>query len=353
MANFLWSSMVLTGVLLFAGCSKPQPPTTADSPSAETTRSRADLVPGDTAKPAPGAAIKVAKVPKKGRVKEVLTIRTLRFSPDGKWLVAAYKVETSGAAKYGLSGLIHIYDVARKTIIKKWSTSEIYLDAVFIGPNQIALGSKGVAQVWDWKSSRLLKTIEDRGAPEVLTLSPSGKLLAVGFDIYRLNPWKRQFATIEGGSFLTTTAFSPDESKIAVAIWETFDGVSVYDVKSGQELWTGKEVGESIGDVVWSPNGRIIASATSDGLRLLNARNGKILRTLPQEYVSELNFVNHGQNLIGISDEQLVVHRVRSGRTSQIIKFPPGSSNTISPDGRLMAQVTDVKVQFKKLNVKF
>ena len=176
---------------------------------------------------------------------------------------------------------------------------------VFFGNNRRG----GVVAAYDLSSQeqRIVHKIEYNGIT-ALAVSPDGRLLALGsyngdLSLIRLNVEEPPIIIKAHGGILTGLAFSPDARLLATGGNEgqpaesgETDGKIAQTAPHTIRLWDlemQKEVrsyegpaSTRINDLVWSPDGRFIASAESNGtVRLLDAtssKNAEIIARFPK-----------------------------------------------------------------------
>jgi WD40 repeat protein len=194
-------------------------------------------------------------LPCAARADEVLGVRCVAFSPDGKLLAA-------GTGEPKEHGTVTLWDVATR------------------------------AQVWRHQ--------EDTGAAAI-AFSPDGKALAVA--VYGNAARLLDVAT---GKVKTTlnhpkevraVAFSPDGKLLATACWDKL--VRVWDLATGTEKVTCRGHKDRIFSVEFSPDGKLLLSAGGDdGAKLWEAATGAEKRTFKHYYMPCARFSPDGRYVI-------------------------------------------------------
>ena len=262
----------------------------------------------------------------------------IAFSHDGKILA-------SGSGRGDLS--IKLWDVSRHELIRTLVGHEHNVNALAFSPDDTVLvsGSEDhTLRFWDVKTGTQLRVLHDQATIWTLSFDPSGKMLAVGnhegyVEIYDW-PSGQQVRTIDAlGKILRaingetkdpvmSLAFRPGQKQFVTA--SGFGMLMLWDVTSGTRLTFCKErsagylsvaispdgrlvaagagnapgtptpvyLWEPDGDgsprkldahtgwiwgLAFSPDGTLLASASSDSLRIWDVKTGSLLRTLLPE----------------------------------------------------------------------
>jgi WD40 repeat protein len=146
-------------------------------------------------------------------------------------------------------------------------------------------GFDGVIRLWDAASGKLLRALVGHSSSVYdVAFSPDGSLLAsTGYLDNTARIWNPKTGMTvrifkNHKSFTSKLAWSPDGKKLVV-IGGASGFATFWDTAQNKHLRT-IEQGVPINGVAWSPDGKIVACATSQGAVLLNAADGANLSTL-------------------------------------------------------------------------
>ena len=228
-------------------------------------------------------------------------IRTLDGHPGGANSVAFSRDGGTLAIASGSTNLA-LWDTAtgiRERQLKGYSGS---VASVAFSPDghTLASGRWGITiDLWDVLTGSHRHTL--KGHTQRITsiaFSPTSPTLASGSSVHRYDSsgggtvrlWDTETGshiyTLEGqGSAVTSVAFSPDGRTLAIG-----GGVlRLYDVATGVQLHKPDEQNRNIIGVAFSPDGSTLAGASTEEIRLWNAENGRLKRTLtvPSEELSQ------------------------------------------------------------------
>jgi WD40 repeat protein len=219
-----------------------------------------------------------------------------------------------------------------------------------------------------------LLTLKYTGEGHGVAYSPDGKRLASASG-EQVKVWDAQtgkeLRTFEGSAASVT--FSPDGKRLAIAgqggepgVMEGLDGVKVRDAETGQDLLTIQGQAGPIENVIFSPDGKRLATLSSiarrDGkpmaseIKVLDAQTGQALFTLkPEEVLNQalprrsfggLTFSPDGKRLASNDNEMglgtsgmLKVWDAETGKEQLSLKAHSGKDASVafSPDGKRLA----------------
>jgi WD40 repeat protein len=240
-----------------------------------------------------------------GRSLEVdSTIASVMWTPDGKRILAgvdngmvSWDIDTNQSATSAIKGApnccswlspdgqqiatiddgaIHIWSNAAGEVVLKDNLAAGYSLAWSPDGKQLASGSNQLAAgVWDVASGKLVQKLAGHTRPVVaVAWSPDGKRLATGGGDGKVRLWQVDEARLlqelsESGFYgrAAGLAWSPDGTQFASIA--NGDAIRIWDVAIGREIATipveSKPDGGGLNQIVWSPDGNYIATASTLG----------------------------------------------------------------------------------------
>jgi WD40 repeat protein len=256
--------------------------------------------------------------------KRVLTlpqsdINSLALSPNGEFLAVGCSVPHP--TKYD-SGKIVVWEVKTGKVLRSLTASRdggVWGIAFSPDSREIAATSGAVTQLWNAKSGALRLSL--KGSPSdqsaVVCFSPDGALVAVQSEDLPENDNIKIWNTRTGSLLrtlsdkrVTGVAISPDGKLLVTG---GFKELKYWDVASGKLVRTSKGLLPETFAVVFSPDGKMVASGSSDfgpygkgELKLWDARTGKLARVLAghRYSVTSVAFSPDGRTLASGSDDK-------------------------------------------------
>lgn len=152
----------------------------------------------------------------------------------------------------------------------------------------------------------------------------------------------------ENNPYFTPIRWSADSKRIAIAI---NDIVEVHDVSTNQTLYTLKHHKDTITAVAWSPDNKVVATASYDQtINLWNVSDGSFIRTLSgqNDIVAAIVWSLDSKLLISSgfdTQPNLAVWDIASGQI--LSRHTSGTivDASFSPDGSTFAYVTPLSLQ--------
>jgi serine/threonine protein kinase/WD40 repeat protein/tetratricopeptide (TPR) repeat protein len=309
--------------------------------------------------------------------------RTIDFSPDSRFLAARAPDHSS----------IVLYDVlATKELKHFWLSQPIFSLRFHPRRNEIAVCSGSQVHVLDLDGRPMITPLSHHGRTLAVSWSADGRLLAVACEDRQAYVWnvrnsERQAICNCGLEGVIHVAFSQHGDLLATVSPET---TRLWDPRTGKELlssdgpaaefsrddrwlglgvfgsgvgrWevaTGGEYGPLYGhsreavvsSLDISPDGRLLASAANDGVRLWDMAAGKTVATLPIGRTYSVIFDQAGRFLITSSASGLHRWPIRPQTQPftarfqvgppELIRLPRGQQKpkgaSVSADGRTLA----------------
>lgn len=214
-------------------------------------------------------------------------VRTLRsgdeaincvcYSPDGRTLASGNS-----------NGTIRVWDAADGRLLR---TLEAHVEGIEdisydLNGRMLALARRDkTTKLWDMSGGHLMYTLKGHEeAVHCVAFRPDGRTLASGSLDTTIKFWDTStgelLRTLQGhASCVNSLAFSPKGDALA----SSSGSIMLWDATSGQPLQRlGGHGNWAVEDVVFSPDGRTLASAASDDvtLKFWDASGGQLLRTL-------------------------------------------------------------------------
>ncbi|HEU4568427.1 MAG TPA: BTAD domain-containing putative transcriptional regulator [Marmoricola sp.] len=233
------------------------------------------------------------------------------WSSDGRYFT------TEGVEE---SGMVDLYDARTGARVRSWRGDAVDLnDVSFSGDGRLLAtsGDDGAVKVWSIPSGHLVARHGSSQRTSVWgpSLNRDGSLVAASW----FWPGRVVVSDTRTGRVVhrlavrmpEDTAFSPDGRFLAVVSERS--EVVVFDLRTGRRVHSFRDAMEGIRDIAWSPDGRWLTAAASDGAYLFEGATGRFRFTTSGQ-ISAVNGVawsrDSGLLATGSNDGTAVVHRV-------------------------------------------
>jgi len=287
------------------------------------------------------------------------TASSLAFSPDGQTLaLGTYSRSSSGG--FRPTG-IKLFDSVSGEMILEFKDSSVAHSLTY-SPDGTRLATGGYAtQIWS-RDGELLDThgaYVSGGSTRSLSFSPDGALLAEGADTFNiLHVWRVLpngrlviFRTISLGNhpmvpLVFEVAISPDGKLLAAA---TSNGLLIWQLSTGKLIYHKNDDNEDstrYHNVAWSRDGETLVSISAQkGIEIWDMKNGELLKTLNSltGAITSMAWLPNGE-MIASGTDTGTIHLIDSqnGNISSTFAGSPIENNfSFSPDGNWLAIKSD------------
>ncbi len=266
-------------------------------------------------------------------------VYSVAWSPDGKMLVSG-----------SFDGTIKLWNQDGKELQTLKHSSKVYSVAWSPDGKMLASGSSdGTIELWN-QDGKELNTLKHSGQVVGIRFSPDGKLLAsISRDgIIKLwNKDGKEFKTLKHRGQIVSMNFSPDGKLLALVSGNDEKTIELWSTVDGKEIWNQKPHSDSVRSVVWSPDGKMLASASIDKtvkLWSLEGKQVKALRTIKnRSWVESAAWSSDGKMLAWGSNDGIIKLWALEGKE---LKTLIGHGDVVrsvnfSPDGKKLASGSD------------
>lgn len=296
---------------------------------------------------------------------------SVSYSPDGTRIASA-----------GKDGEIKLWDATNGNELRSFFGHSSYVHSVDFSPDGTRIASAswdGTIKLWNVTTGDNVPTFRGHSdRVNCVAFSPDGTQIASGSDDKTVKIWGSDsfetLRTLTGpGKRVLSVAFSPDGTRIASSnecergyrnsgnFTDHENVLKLWDVASGQDLRTFVGHEDNVNCVVFSPDGKLIASASGsrhhedredrddsirdNTVRLWDAASGENLHTLTghKDAVNSVAFSPDGKQIASATGygeiklwdtttgEELATSRIRGSGES--LAFIPGGTGFMSGDG--------------------
>jgi hypothetical protein len=259
----------------------------------------------------------------------------LAFSPDGRTLAAATYPSDS-----------RLWDVATGDTIAVFSDQQ-EMSSLAFSPNGKTLATGDFYDV-RLRDARTGVTTVKLNAPqtESLVFSFDGKTLATGGEggvrLWDVATGRAMTNLTRQARDMHSVSLSPDGKTLAGSDRVYIDGKVVgcwlWDVATGRATVT--LIKEQTYSVVFSPDGKSLATGGEGGVRLWDAATGRTMTTFIGEITYSVVFSPDGKTLATGGEGGVRLWDVATGRSAHTVTDHASDSVAFSPDGKVLARGT-------------
>jgi WD40 repeat protein/DNA-binding SARP family transcriptional activator len=195
----------------------------------------------------------------------------LAWSPDGRLFSTEGPEDT---------GLVLVQDARTGAVVRRIKAHAVDVNDVGFSPDSRLIGSAGddgYLRIWDIQTGRLVHEFSDFGPVRDVVFSPDGKFVA---GAWPYQDQVRVFRVADGGFVAALPvrtvfglAFSPDSTELAASPLLDQEA-KVFDLTT-RRVRVRLAGLHGARNLAWSPDGRWIAAASSDGAFVYDARTGR------------------------------------------------------------------------------
>ena len=249
-----------------------------------------------------GKQLKVLEINEDTRFSMSIIVSAV-FSPDGKYILTAsndYINKNHKARLWDLNGIELV----------TFSGHEDWLNSAFFSPdgNHIITASRDkTVRVWDI-TGKLEKILKGHGSNVWFSsfLADNQSIMSVGDDkTVRLWCIGKRFESYKNAINVNFACFSPDGLNLMVVQDKS---AQIWDL-TGEKIAVFKGHTQTINTARFSPDGKFVATASSDGTTHIYSREGKLLKVLDQHSaaVNDAVFSPDGKKLITVSNDSTII----------------------------------------------
>lgn len=246
---------------------------------------------------------------------------------------------------------VGIVGAAAGATVMLWPESDKLADAdpraLAFSPDGRTLAAANYAsgsRMWDVATGDTIAALSNQDDMSSLAFSPNGKTLATGgfYDV-RLRDARTGVTTVKLNTPQTESlVFSFDGKTLATG---GEGGVRLWDVTTGRTITTLTRQERSMKSVALSPNGKTLAGSDTDdgkavGCWLWDVATGRTTVTLIKEPTYSVVFSPDGKSLATGGEGGVRLWDVATGRSTHTVTDHVSDSVAFSPDGKVLARGT-------------
>jgi WD40 repeat protein len=257
------------------------------------------------------------------------------FSPRGNILAVGGSVWPVKFWNWSNGNQLNIYkEAAKEAVIFRFSPDE----------KMIATSCISVIKLWDATTDKEIAALKGHTSQvNELAFSPDGKKLASASLDGTAKVWDLTVPPPDSGFkwrgvFLHEMAFSPDDSRLALATTED-PQATVLDVTTGREIAVLNGHSDAIQHLVFSPDGRMLATGSVDRtVKLWDVETARELATFKHSRIWSLAFSPDGKKLAAAGyDGSVKLWDPVTRNEIAVMKIDAMANLAFSPDGQRLA----------------
>jgi WD40 repeat protein len=285
----------------------------------------------------------------------VTDIECIGFSTDGKQIVSTSRGQTNP---------VRVWDANTGQLLRTLSKGGNHVSYVAFSPNGKRIigggGSADEPRVWDANTGQLLGTLVPSGVGRdpyysFLAYSPNGKqIISFGFDatikVWDANTGKELGALKGHTARIWDAAYSPD-GKLIVSASAGANKLIIWDANTGQLLRTFGNDPSAVSSVHFSPDGKRVVSLGSYGIRgasikFWDANTGRLINTIATNLSGDVAFTPDGKQIV-IFSAVISILDANTGKLLQTLRPNEAESEyryscgALSPVGKRIVSGSD------------
>jgi WD40 repeat protein len=220
----------------------------------------------------------------------------ITYSPDGK------SIATGGA-----DATVKVWDAISGITLRTLGGHSKAVYSISFSPDGFQIASAGVdrqLKIWDLQNGNLIRTTNAHdGYIRSIAYSPDGKYLATAGDDKVIKLWDHEgilSKTIKAhNNWIQTLHFSPDSKFLASGGHDYI--ANIWDVNSGSEVFTTKKLSNIIYDVEFSADGKTLATACLENVKIWDIKRLNIQGNDTQTISKENSKTNNNTGTIDLN----------------------------------------------------